>query len=148
MVAGNDVGSSEWPECFRVMGHVTCTTQHVVYVITCHKCLQLGVGECETPRERLQKYIVAARLSEPPAEHSGCAIEAHFQASSHSLADISIQYAAVIPQRLADSEVVNLMRARLENLWIRRLRAKINMRIQWRHSFPSGPTRKRRRIAP
>ena len=97
MVTGNDVGSSEYPAWYRVMGHVSCTTQHIVYVITCLKCLLQGVGECEDPRDRLGKYIHAARLTEEPHELSGCAIEAHFQASSHSLADLSIQFAATIP---------------------------------------------------
>ena len=115
---GNSVWSFRFRQMHKIRGGFTCTSRHVIYVITCLKCELQGVGECRDPLERMADYIRAAQQS---VQTSGCAIENHFQAADHSMSDMCIQFVDGVPSYGHHYAGVRAVRVRLENIWIRRL---------------------------
>ena len=128
------------PEVFNLQHHITCETRNVVYVVICKRCNVLGVGECENPKKRLVHYIrAAAKLTMAPT----AVIEQHFTDLDHTILDLEFQFLDCIPDAAgAHPACYDTERARLEEIWITKLRASMNVKRHLRNSF-SGHGRAR-----
>ena len=97
-----------------------------------------GVGETENPRSRLLKYLTDIRDPAEPT-HGVCAITRHFRDPEHTVDDLEFLLVdKVSPLANFHPAVITPIRLRLEWLWIRRLDASLNIRRNWRASFPGG----------
>ena len=135
----DSVFSFRFHKMFKIQGSYTCTSQHVIYVIACTRCMLQGVGECQDPVERIKKYIRAAQQDVPS---SNCAIERHFQVTNHVLSDLCVFLVDGVPAHSHNEPGIRADRVRLENLWIKRIIGTrdggLNDRCQWHHSMGGG----------
>ena len=144
LTSGRSIKSEATRDRFPIRQSLTCTSKHVVYVITCSKCHVQGVGETEDARARLPAYIRAARNSTENGSPPSCAIERHFWWPDHSTEDMSVQLVDKVPvTSTMHPAVIPSVRVRLGILWIHRLKASFIIRRNWRASFPGGPKRRR-----
>ena len=133
MEASDTITSCLTSDSFKIRGSFDCTSQHVVYVVTCLKCWVQGVGECSSPLSRLSTYIRA--VEDHPPDQS-CAIHKHFAEADHRPEDLSFCIVAGLPPRLlAKPALIPALRKRLEFIWIHRLGAVLNKRRFLWHSF-------------
>ena len=130
----DDIFSTSLGKSFKIRSSLNCTSQHVIYVVSCNKCFVQGVGECSSPLSRLPTYIQAVKktLSRPPK----CAIHKHFWDEPHDPQDLELTIVASLPARLrAKPALIPTLRQRLEFIWIHRLDARLNKRRFIHQSF-------------
>ena len=143
LAEGDTIVSMSNNNFHRIGGHLTCDTPHVVYVVTCWKCGLQGVGETSNAIRRGQLYIAAASGIDQSATYE---IARHFQDHEHTAADMLLQLVDAVPPRFAAADVVAAERQRLENVWIRRLEANLNVRRQWWRSLTATGRRQEEAI--
>ena len=144
---GNSIRSCRTGQTFRIRGHVSCDCKHVIYVVTCLRCQKQGVGECTDPRSRLQYYITGVQNG-PPEPDQCCAILRHFLDGAHTVHDLRLTLVDRIPFHMGFHPAVpSAVRIRLENRWISKLDAELNVRRQVHNSF-SGSHQARGRANP
>ena len=120
-------------EVFDIRQRLTCNSKHVIYVVRCRRCNVIGVGECENPLTRLPKYLYAAAA---PLSRPTSAVELHFTESLHSPCDVEFMLIDSVPFRFRSvPAILPAIRTRLEEIWIGRLRASLNVKRQTRFSF-------------
>ena len=133
LMSESTVVKSASPEVFNIRQHLTCNTKNVVYSVRCTQCNVFGVGECEDPKERLVKYIQAARSTRPLRRTR---TEKHFADSFHTPADLEFTLIDSIPSTMnATPACIPAERVRLEELWINKLNAQLNKKRQVHFSF-------------
>ena len=137
LTEGDCIVSMATSRTFPIPSHLSCLTPHVIYVITCGKCGLQGVGECANAVQRGKDYVRAARSTRPTSKR---ALESHFQDPSHSPSDLSMTLVDCVPRKFHNSPAVAATRIRLENLWIRKLSAQLNVRRQWWRSMAGAST--------
>ena len=110
--------------------------------MTCNKCNVQYVGESGDPRTRLGKYLRAAWH---PLPENATGIERHLADGLHSPSDLSFTFVDGLPQRVFHRTcLVRAIRYRLENIWIHRLGATLNVRRRLPSSFLTQPPKRRR----
>ena len=116
---------------FDIRQALSCTSSHVIYVITCIKCGVQGMGETATLVNRLACYVRAA--SAGGGTSTTGAIQEHFRATPHCSEDLRITLVDAIPTNKRFHRFLYVsLRLRLEHRWIHRLGATLNKR---RHPF-------------
>ena len=139
MPGGRVIVSATSGRVFRIQRPLTCTSVNVIYVITCKKCWAQGVGETENPRVRFEQYLREIAAGPRGNQNGICAITEHFLDGSHSVADVEFTLVDSVPATCNfHPAVIAPMRVRLEWLWINRLESSLNIRRNWRSSFPGG----------
>ena len=133
MIESTVVKDATSPEYFNIRQHLTCNSRNVIYRVRCKTCDIFGIGECEFPRQRLMDYVRAASTdnSMPTA-----VLEKHFADSLHSIADLEFMLLEHIPDSIGvDKSCLQTERVRLEELWMNKLHAHINVKRQSHASF-------------
>jgi len=99
----------------KMQHSLSCSSQNIIYVITCNSCKRQYVGETtRTLRERLTDHKSNVRTNKPTP------ITIHFNQAGHSSADIRI-----IPiERIPDTRNSLLNRKQREKYWIQKLKTK------------------------
>ena len=100
---GASFRSSKTGRIYKLRQTVNCESTWVVYLVTCKKCSQQGVGSTKTLKSRIANYktVITRRKS------GKCGIDHHFLQKDHSWNDFSIQVIVKmtkLPQRKSQEE--------------------------------------------
>ena len=81
--------STATKKCFRVRDSYTCSSKHVIYLITCTQCKKQYVGRTtKTLRERISQHKWSINKKEPRY------ISKHFNLPGHNLSHLKVQVIA------------------------------------------------------
>ena len=138
-------GTPEGPTELAVFHHDGDVISDTTWTPFCKSCYSerlgfLGVGETADPRTRFPHYIRAALDPRSSASGAG-AIANHFCEDGHSIDDLCITLVDAVPTNKRFAVVYWCVRKRLENRWIHRLGATLNVRRNWRSFFPGAGQR-------
>lgn len=129
---------------FYVSGSYSCKTPNVVYLVTCDRCGEVGVGETAQPlKDRIRSY--KANIIRGRVEDLGpmCDIERHFLLPDHSFGDFKIMVLHAVRKLPPGHPDSHNIRKALEWEWQRRLKVQIQRRrarnpYSFRHARPLG----------
>ncbi|XP_071788334.1 E3 ubiquitin-protein ligase TRIM71-like [Asterias amurensis] len=95
----------------KTIGHITCTTTNLIYLISCKKCGLQYVGETSTTlKHRFWKHRSTVHQMRD-------AIGEHFSQEDHSISDMILQGIEALPLGLRDNS--NKLRRKKETEWIK-----------------------------
>ena len=113
---GASFRSNKTRRTYKLRQAMNCESTWVVYLVTCKKCSQQGVGSTKTLKSRIANYksVITRRKS------GKCGIDHHFLQKDHSWNDFSIQVIAKMtkePQRKSQEEAAYSRLRQFEGYW-------------------------------
>jgi len=100
---------------YKTKGHITCDTDHIIYLINCTLCGKMYVGQTtQSLKARGYQHLNNIRNLIRKPEHNDTPVSRHFNEANHSSNQFEIKGICPAPRKIAH-------RLALESTWIRLL---------------------------